>query len=234
MQLAKGSRRVGEVLQHLHRQRPVEAGLGHRQRGRVPLDQPKVVLALGAAPGQRQGLGAGVDPDHRAGCPDLGPQLGHIEAWPTADVKDPLTGGGLKRLRDQPPPPQHITRAVQDLELGREVVVKDQLAHRQALPLGRIGRWQLAHAHHPTQARNHTNPTHIGATADPTPTNNTGRPIGPWSWRTGAPEASATRRDQQPSPGPGPRPTWVQRLCVERLRGRGVIARRPCQAGLHS
>jgi hypothetical protein len=113
--------------------------------------QRDVVLALGAAPGQRECLGAGVDPDHRAGRPDLLAQLGDIKARPTADVEDPLTGGGSQRRTDQPPPAQHVTGAVQGLELVSEVVVKDQLAHRQALLLGRVGRWQLARTHHPTQ-----------------------------------------------------------------------------------
>ena len=115
--------------------------------------QHDVVLALGAAPGQREGLGAGVDPDHRAGRPDLLEQLGDIEARPTADIKDPLAGGGPQRLPDQPPPAQHVTGAVQSLELIGEVVVEDQLAHREAL-LVRVGLSQLACTHRLTQPWN--------------------------------------------------------------------------------
>jgi hypothetical protein len=158
VQLGKGGSRVGDVLEHLHRQRPVEAGVRHRQRGRVRLVQRDVVLALGAAPGQREGLRAGVDPDHRAGRLDLGEQLGDVEARPAAEVKDPLAGGGPQSLADQPPPAQHVAGAVQGLELVGEVVVEDQLAHREALLLVRVGLWQLACAHRPTQAWNRDGP----------------------------------------------------------------------------
>jgi hypothetical protein len=76
-------------------------------------------------------------------------QLGDVEARPAADVKDPLAGGGPQSLADQPPPAQHVTGAVQGLELVGEVVVEDQLAHREALLVVRVGRWQLACAYRP-------------------------------------------------------------------------------------
>jgi hypothetical protein len=50
-----------------------------------------------------------------------------------------------------------------------------------------------------------------------------GRPIGPWSRRTGAPGASATRRDRNPSVGP----RWVRSRWVNHGQQRaGAVTRR--------
>jgi len=128
-QLGQGGVHLAHVLQHLHRQGGVEAGVGDRQVGGVRLVELDVVGAIGAPPGQGQGLGAGVDADHPPGRPHLHQQLGHVEAGAAADVQDPLAGRAGDGLADQPPPAQHVAGAVQGLELAGQAVVEHQLGH---------------------------------------------------------------------------------------------------------
>ena len=145
MQLGQGGVQVGHVLQHLDRQGGVEAGVAHRQGGGVAQVQLDVVVALGAAPGQGEGLGAGVDAGHRPGRPDLLGQLGDVEAGPAADVEDPLAGCGRQGLTDQPATAQHVPGPVEGLELGGEAVVEDELAHGvlRGRPGSTPGWWSL-------------------------------------------------------------------------------------------
>ena len=71
-----------------------------------------------------------VDADHRPLGPDRVEQLPNVEPGPAADVEDALAARGAERVMDEPPPAQHVGRAVEALEPPDHRFVEVDLAHR--------------------------------------------------------------------------------------------------------
>jgi hypothetical protein len=128
-ELGQGGRDVGHVLEHLHRQRPVEVGIRDRQRRHVALLEADVVVTLAALRGEREHRLTGVDPDHRALGPNPLQRLRHVESRPAAGVEDAVSRHSPERFVYERPTVQDVPPAVDDLHLCGELLVELELCH---------------------------------------------------------------------------------------------------------
>ena len=99
VELPQRGLRLRNVLQHLHRERGVEARVRHGQGDRLAFEQLDVVVPGAAARRQRQHGLAAVHAADRPVLTDLGQQLDAVEARPAAHVQDALA----RRRRAGPP-----------------------------------------------------------------------------------------------------------------------------------
>jgi hypothetical protein len=127
--LAERRRHVADVLQDLNADRPLEAGIWDRERGRVRLMELDVAVPGGALCGHGEHIRAAIHADDRALVPDRLEQLGDVETRAAAHVKDAVAGSCAERSSHQPASAQHVASRIEPLQPLDEAPIELQLAH---------------------------------------------------------------------------------------------------------
>jgi hypothetical protein len=132
--LAERRRYVGDVLEDLNAERPLEAGVWDRERGRVRFMERDVVVSFGTLCGHGEHVLADVQADDRALGPDGLKQLDVVETRAAAHVKDSVTGSCAERSSYQFATAQHVARPIEPLQPLGEAPIKLQLTHSATSP----------------------------------------------------------------------------------------------------
>ena len=133
MQLGQRGVHVGQVLEHLDRDRRVELLVLDGECRRLALAELDVRTA--GAPGGRETehLRAPVDADHETVRPDLLRELRDVEAGAAAGVQDPLSGQRAEGLVDDRAPAKDVVGDVRPFQLLARVAAEGELAHERLM-----------------------------------------------------------------------------------------------------
>jgi hypothetical protein len=127
--LCERRRYVADIFQDLNADRPLEAGIRDRQRGRVRFMELDVAVPGGTLCGHREHVRADVHAGDRALAPDRLEQFGDVETRAAAHIKDAVAGSCAERSSHQLASAQHVARRIEPLQPLDEAPIELQLAH---------------------------------------------------------------------------------------------------------